>query len=198
MADCTFESGDCFEVTGDCDAGLSVDPIVDPDSENVFTCGADGMGVIPPDTLLYPPRAMAIKTGGQNSTTATELTVNLDDTEYNDGLPTPPWDIADPSKAFARADGLFMSLAQVVFDENATGYRKTSVYFNGTKDIGSMQVQACAADGVTSISVPTLWIMDAAEYVQLRAKQNSGVTLEVLNMDKISPNLTLVRIGDGV
>lgn len=193
MADCTFESGDCFEVTGDCDIGVSIEPIVDPDTENVFACGADGMSVIAPEGVRSNPRTLAYNAADPVIANNTETAIATDQAYWNEGLPNAPWDGAN--SVLAPSAGLYLTLSQATFQEDGDGYRRVTSRIS-TKDIAAMQVPTTGLEGTPSLSCLTLWRFTAAQEIEIRVRHTAGANLEVDHHEQSSPNLALVRLGD--
>jgi hypothetical protein len=74
--------------------------------------------------------------------------------------------------------GWYLITISIEFAANATGQRKLSARFDGATELGYIAVDA-AASGVTRLSTSVLVALNAAQYVEALASQNSGGGLNV-------------------
>lgn len=82
----------------------------------------------------------------------------------------------------ARARGWYPITAQVEFAANATGQRGARLLKNGTDQI-AYDLRDASAAGTSSVSVSTQVLLNAGEWVELRAFQNSGGALNTVQGD---------------
>ena len=91
--------------------------------------------------------------------------------------------------------GLYLFTASVWFDSNATGYREIQISIDGVGII--VRERKVPISGVaTPVSVTGgPYPMEVGEYAILSAWQNSGGSLNILNVSIYSPVFSMVRVG---
>lgn len=79
----------------------------------------------------------------------------------------------------ATTAGVYVITGHATFDANATGRRALEIRLDGTT---SLALQTAASPGAVNheLSVTTIYAFTAGQYVELRAFQNSGGSLNVL------------------
>jgi len=102
------------------------------------------------------------------------------------------------SRIYARTAGVYSFSGQLTFESNATGVRNIAVCVNnaGTlTTITSAGAWPAHPSADTTVYVTGFTWLDAGDYIELFARQNSGSTLNVVAYS-YSPFLTLVFEGD--
>lgn len=89
--------------------------------------------------------------------------------------------------------GWYQISGNVQFASNATGLRQTAIMLNGTTYL-AVNLQPAVNGAVTIVAVSTMYYLNAADYVELRAYQSSGGGLNVETAGNYSPELRMVRM----
>lgn len=128
------------------------------------------------DRVDNPPRARLTHSTTQSLTSGADTAVafnieatdsaTLHDTSTNNSRITIP----------TGEGGMWLFTASLEWTANATGQRKISFRFDGSAVIGFTAVDA-AASGVTQLSVSLIVALNAAQYCEVVAAQNSGGAL---------------------
>lgn len=172
-------------------------PYVDPDYVQTTT-----IGFTPSSTLFgtyadnseafaRPPGCIAQRTSNQScangAATAIPFTaVDLRDTDNFHSPASSPGRITVPT----GLGGWYRIDWSMGFSANATGYRDGVIRVNGSTAVTPSRVRVPAVSGVTTfISSTALVSLNAGDYVELLAQQNSG---GALNVDVAQVGLTMV------
>jgi hypothetical protein len=91
--------------------------------------------------------------------------------------------------------GRYLIIGQVAFDANATGYRAALIRLNGTTYIAQTMLPTAIAVDAAYLEVHTIWLCAAGDYVELRAYQSSGGSLNVLAVAGRSPEFMIERLA---
>jgi hypothetical protein len=151
-----------------------------------------------------------ITSNGKNSewvsritaTAAQSLTNNtVTKITFNTASGTPDIGSYDPNAWFNNAndrivvgqDGFYNITANVGFASNTTSRRLVLIYVNGDQREG-VQVPA-ASGGTTLISISTNVYLEATDYVEVHALQQSGGALNTVISAGVTPFLSVGRIG---
>lgn len=132
------------------------------------------------DRIDNPPRAVIYHNTTQSIGTGSDVALTFN-SEYGDSA-----SLHDPSGLPTRITiptgetGYWLFAASCEFDANATGQRTISLEIGGSFVIARNTWDA-AASGGTRLAVAMLWVMNAAEYVRVVVRQNSGGALNVLS-----------------
>lgn len=125
-------------------------------------------------------------------TTATTTALTMDHLAYDTGS---FYSAGQPTRLTAPATGLYLITGQVRWaSTSGAGIRRMVITLNGSIDI------AFSDDGITTHTnnvyhnLAILYLMTAADYVQLRVNQTSGGNLNIQQTDH-SPVFSIVRMG---
>jgi hypothetical protein len=135
--------------------------------------------------------------------TATQSLTNntLTKITFNTASSTPDIDSYDPQGWFDNANdrivvgqpGFYNITANVGFATNATGRRLVQIQVNGS-DRGSVQVAALS--GATTLLIASTNVyLEATDYVEVHALQQSGGALNTVSVTGVYPVLSVGRIG---
>jgi hypothetical protein len=92
--------------------------------------------------------------------------------------------------------GVYLIWGNVAFAYNANGVRALYIYVNGTTIAARVQVDRVGnSSGSTIMQATTIYSLSAGDYLQLVAEQNSGGNLNILQVDRYSPDFAAQRIG---
>ena len=126
-----------------------------------------------------------------NNATTTAITLNSErwdtDTMHSTSSNT--------SRLTATTAGLYVITASVDFAANATGVRSAQLQVNGATVIALSTIASAGAGNDTVISLATTYYLNATDYVEMLAFQNSGGALNVVSGANYSPELSAVWIG---
>ncbi len=100
----------------------------------------------------------------------------------------------NPGRLTCSTPGIYVITGCVRFSSNATGQRWLYIRHNASSTIGSVRVSA-AASGETDLFVASIWSLNANDYLELVAWQNSGTTLNIVYAGGLSPEFAMIRIG---
>lgn len=83
--------------------------------------------------------------------------------------------------------GLYLMGGGWEMDANATGYRQIGLRTNGTSMLALSTTDAVAGGDVTQMSISTINMMTAGDYIELTAQQTSGGTRTINATDFYTP-----------
>jgi hypothetical protein len=139
----------------------------------------------PPSARVYNDAAISI-----NNDTITALTFNSErwdtDTIHNTSTNT--------NRLTCQTAGLYLIHGHVRFASNNTGYRIAGIRLNGSTQIANQKTGA--TQGTTTVlSVSTVYLLTASDYVELVAYQDSGGALNVEAGGNLSPEFGMTYLG---
>ena len=142
----------------------------------IATADLANSSVTPAKTGVVPA-ARVFNSGNISCGDGTFTTLTFDsetfdtDTIHNTGSNT--------SRLTATTAGIYVVTGHATFDANATGRRALEIRLDNTS---SLALQTVASPGAVNheLSVTTIYALTAGQYVELRAFQNSGGSLNVL------------------
>lgn len=177
---CHFDDSDCFTVDGDGSVAdpFVVDPIIDPDADNMLSCGPSGLLAEPPAYILNPPACHVFNSANISipNDTATALTFNSErydtDTMHSTATLT--------GRITIVTEGIYIVTADNVWDKNAVGDRATFIRKNGADFLGLTSVHAGDADLFVGQSVTVQEYLIVGDWLDVVVKQDSGGALSVL------------------
>ncbi|MEV5080334.1 hypothetical protein AB0K74_16390 [Streptomyces sp. NPDC056159] len=142
----------------------------------------------PIDFLMNPPRAKITSAATQSVALTNEPYATFDTELYdNDGM----WNPAAPTLLTIKTPGYYSVVGTFGFANNATGYRRLSIYVNGTL-IASNMSPAIAANMYMSCSQVAYF--RANDTASMRLVQNSGAALNAV-VSAHTPTLTVQWLG---
>ena len=102
--------------------------------------------------------------------------------------------VSNTDRLTAPVAGTYLISGTVRFESNATGVRQVTVVLNSGSPIVFFLTDAVSAN-VTVLNVSTVYQLAAGDYIQLRAFQNSGGSLNVEAQTSYSPEFMIARLG---
>jgi hypothetical protein len=186
---CSLESSDCIEVNGSGNVvGLQAEPLLDPDTDNLYTKAADGHLVQLPSYITNPDRCQAYHNASVSISNDTGTVVALN-SEYFDSN-TMHDTTTNNSRITIKTDGIYVCTFSGVFAANATGDRSAVIRKNGNEYLGGQEKKAASASFETGLNVTIQEWLLADEYIEAIVKQDSGGALN-LSATRYSPILTV-------
>lgn len=192
---CDVGDSDCFEITG---AGseascYQVNPVVDPDTDSIFMCDSDGMGVFLPDAILSPPSCKVYKT--TNTTVANNtLTFISFNAEYYDSDTMHSTSVNSNRITFTTA-GVYIVNFVCAFNKDDDGMRKALIRKNGTDTLGADEKPTGDVDLIVGHSVIVIEEFSAADYVEAGVRHTAGGNLLLL-AESYSPTFSATWLAD--
>lgn len=115
---CSASDSDCISISG---SGTAANPfvwtqVIDPDPDNLYVCGVDGVLVALPEVISNPPRVSVIRITALTVPTSDITTVPFTDVLYDVGG---FWDISDAENLVVPVDGLYLMQAHCTWNPNA-------------------------------------------------------------------------------
>jgi hypothetical protein len=95
----------------------------------------------------------------------------------------------------AGLGGTYLIAAHVEFAANATGQRQLRIVLNNTSSLARQDAVPQAAGIPTSMSLATVALLVAGDYVELVALQSSGGNLDVNAVNLYTPEFSMQRVG---
>lgn len=90
--------------------------------------------------------------------------------------------------------GVYYLAATIMWNPNATGYRAAHIDVNRTYTVASVQFKGDAAfPATTTLSICTKLEVD--DFIDVKVYQNSGGALAIWQIDRLSPEFCVQRIG---
>tara|TARA_R110000868_G_scaffold11064_3_gene54330 strand:- start:1072 stop:1572 length:501 start_codon:yes stop_codon:yes gene_type:complete len=83
--------------------------------------------------------------------------------------------------------GMYLIGAGIEFAANATGTRDVNLRINGTTIIASSRATATSATSATRLMTNTIYPLNAGDYVEIMAFQNSGGALNITAASEYTP-----------
>lgn len=137
----------------------------------------------------------------QNVGDAAYETIEFDTERWDTGstgaggsYPNGMWDIANDTRLTAVHRGWHTISGHLVFASNAIGIRGIQIRHGGAAVIARDERHTFAGQIPVPVSITTQYWMNAGEYVELMAFQNSGGVLAVVEVPNYSPEFVMVRI----
>lgn len=96
----------------------------------------------------------------------------------------------------ATTAGVYSITGHIQFDANATGVRGLELRVNGSTIIAQDLRASFATFGVVA-TISAHYKLAATDYVELRAYQNSGGSLNMLATGNLSPEFAMAKVSDG-
>lgn len=176
---CSFDDTNCIQVTGtgSSSSPFAASPILDPDSDNLLSCGASGLlakldaaRLDPPSVSAFRQTAQSISTG---AATAVSMTAEDWDTDSMHDL------VTNNERVVANTTGIYAAEARASFDNNATGIRELWIQANGSEMIARVNNDPGVND-FADLHVSDLWLADTVgDYLRIIVFQNSGGALDI-------------------
>lgn len=124
-----------------------------------------------------PPNVRVRHSTTQATADATYLTLTFDTEEFDTHAMHSTG--TNPTRLTSVAAGYYLVIGQIGFAANATGYREAMIFKGGTTVVARAVILAAPAVPPTHVIVTGVVSLASAEYVELRARQNSTGALNV-------------------
>jgi hypothetical protein len=150
-----------------------------------------GLSVDGTDLIKTPTKGARVRRStAQSIPNASFSTALIFDQELTDdgGM----FDVGQPTRLTAPADGWYSLVATLNYAANATGTRYVWFRINGVDIIDSVNSDAASA-GPTILNLSTQTYLSADDYVEIIAYQDSGAALNVEAADN-SPLFIMVQL----
>jgi hypothetical protein len=189
----TVEASDAFTWSG---AGSELSPWIaapdlDPDVDNLLTCGVDGLLAQLPASIAEPPACRVFKSTNTSiaNDTLTAVTFNVEeyDTDTMHSI------AANTGRITFTTAGTYAVSFACAWNKNSTGIRLAEVRKNGT-DVLAMESKTTG--GADLLVGHVLLLEDdfsAADYVEALVRQTSGGNLALLS-ESFSPFFSAVKL----
>lgn len=181
---CNCETGEStsyeFVGTGNDGACFQVEPVIDPDPDNIITCEASGLLAKLPDSILDPPACLVYKTTNTSCTdnTVTYLSFNAiayDTDTMHSGV--------NPTRITIQTDGLYVVSFNATWKKNNdAGFRQALIRLNGNNSLtlGADEKNTGDPDLFLGHSVTIQEQFIAGDFIEAAVLQASGDTLLLL------------------
>lgn len=100
----------------------------------------------------------------------------------------------NPGRITASLAGAYVITAHIAWTANATGNRRLSIFHSGSISIASTST-ATISGVVVRQSVSTVFHLEAGEWVEAHAYQNSGGNLDITRTDGYTPEFAVQWLG---
>lgn len=125
--------------------------------------------------LIAPPLCVAKQTSAQSLANATSTAITLDaEDKDSDGMHS---NSVNPSRLTAVTAGWYSAQTTINFAANATGLRLATFYINGSEVGRRTEITNGGAVFSTAISTAGTMYLAVGDYLESRAWQNSGGSL---------------------
>lgn len=144
--------------------------------------------------LANPPACRVYHNAAQSHTTGTEISLAFNSERFDtDSMHDP---VTNNSRITFTTAGLYQITGCLEWTANTTGLRYAVIRLNGVTNLCVVTNNA-SSSLTTDIVVSTLWKAAAGDYVELRAWQNSGATLNIAAGIASTPEFMAVWVGLG-
>lgn len=191
---CETEDTNCFAWDGDGTevTPKTVSPVLDPDGDNMLTCGEDGILGQLPAVLANPPACRVFRTTNLGVANNTLTAVNFNQEEYD--TDTMHSVSASTSRITVNTDGVYVVTFNATWNKNVTGYRYAAIRKNGTDILGAESKMPGQADLYVAHALTVQHAFVATDYVEGVVLQTSGGSLSFL-VNIGSPALEAARVA---
>lgn len=186
---CSVADTDCFEITGSGSEAnpFGVQPILDPDTDNIASCGAAGLLAVPPSYILDPPAASVFRSIATSIANDTTTVVQFSSVNYDtDNMHET---VTNPSRITFTTAGIYIVTFVAQWDKNATGDRAIYIRKNGLSYLGIEAKHAGDADLYVGHSLTIVDQFGAGNYIEGLVRQDSGAALNLI-ISEFSPTFT--------
>lgn len=130
---------------------------------------------------MHYPAASVHRTAAQTLTNATETLINFTATDVFDGAAMHNT-VTNNDIVFVPRPGYWKIESAIRFDDNATGQRVTQIFVGGVAQADMIAVMPGNASGDTTVILSGIvYIGDVSGGISIKAQQNSGGNLDVMN-----------------
>lgn len=182
---CAVADSDCFSITGDGseEVPFIVEPVIDPDEDNLLSCGeyGEGMLAILPDYILNPPAASVYRSVPTAIANNLATTLDFSSVEYDtDNMHST---VTNPSRITFVTSGIYVVTFVCEWDKNAVGDRSVFIRKNGLTYLGLESKHAGDPDLFVGHSLTIQESFSAGNYIEVQVKQDSGGSLNLIVAD---------------
>jgi len=155
-----------------------------------------------PGNLVVSPSVRVFRSTVQSVPSSTWTSISWDTVRYDRG-PAAHWNINNPTRLTCQVAGTYAISGHVTFNNIAGGtYRIIDLHINGTRYTainGMSGGVAITAASPPYISIPEIVYLNVGDYIELRAYQDSGSSLNINAGDnagtEYSCDLSMALIG---
>ena len=160
----------------------------------LLNAGADLLGVGMVAALDRTLAPTAYRTTAQTITTSTQTKISFDAVD-SDGWNC--WDLSpNPTRLTVPVTGRYLVTGNAAFEASASGHRALNILKNNTVELARSDFNPVSNSIDTHSSVTSHAVsLTKGDYVELRAWQNSGSSLDILDSSDHQPKLSLVYLG---
>lgn len=141
--------------------------------------------------VINPPAACAQRTSDQSISSAVQTTVSFAQAAYNFRN---MWSAGNPTRLVVPSGmgGIYTVGGAIEYEPNGTGARQCILMVNGTV-IGRTSTMNSGTGPAARVSFSRDIVLAAGDYVEMAGYQNSGVTLQMTNVQRM-PELWARRV----
>lgn len=187
--DCSVLDTDCFEITGSGSEAnpFGVQPILDPDADNLLSCGVNGLMAELPSYISDPPtvsvfRSIATSIANDTTTVVQFSSVNYDTDNMHET-------VTNPSRITFTTAGIYIITFNCMWDKDPDGDRAAYIRKNGLSYLGIEAKHAGDADLFVGHSLTIQDNFGAGTFIECLVKQDSGAALNLI-VSEFSPTFT--------
>lgn len=144
--------------------------------------------------LANPPACRVYHNTTQSLTTAVEASVAFNTERYD--TDTMHDTVTNNNRITFNTAGLYVVTTTFYIVNNATGYRWAAIRLNGATYVVEQNQNAVNGDN-TNFSLTTIYKFAVADWIEVRAYQQSGVALNVGSAVAFSPEFAATWVGLG-
>lgn len=178
--ECMVCDSDCIAADGKGETGreFTFSPTIDPDPDNLASCGASGLLAELPSHILTPPGCQVYHSLNQSVTNDVDLEVAFNSERYdNDSMHD---NVTDNDRVIFNTAGVYVVTFNGSFAANAAGDRKAAIYKNGSTQIGHVARVAASASFATGLSLTIVEAFQEDDVIRVRVRQDSGGALNLV------------------
>lgn len=190
---CLYADSDSYTIddTGE-DGCLQLEPIINPDPDNLVVCTAAGIGAFLPDSITNPPACKVYKTTSTTipNNTATFLSfdaIYYDTDTMHSGV--------NPTRITFTTAGTYVVNFNCAWNKSSDPFREAFIRVNGNNSItiGADEKNAGDADLFVGHSITVMETFNAGDYIEAAVQQATGGNL-VLVAESYSPTFAAAKL----
>lgn len=143
-----------------------------------------------PNTTYKNASCRVYRNTTQSISSSTWTAIQFNTERFNTGA---MWVSGSNTRITFAVAGRYVVSAGVTFASNATGVRDVAIYLNGANDIALDRRGSPGAVDL-QVSIATIYEFAAGNYIELRAWQNSGVSINAQSYARYSPELAVALL----
>lgn len=141
------------------------------------------------------PRARVYNSANISIATTTDTTITFDSERFDVGGCHSTSSNTSRLTVPSGGDGLYLITAHIVWESNASGYRRLRLQVNGTTTIAG-QFSPTSTGLVFDQSLSTIYQLAAGDYVEMVVRQSSGGAVNVLRSNALSPEMSFTWLSN--